>query len=66
MAAPRGFLGFDGDVRPGFTAVRVAVSVTGPETVQRYRELAAAVGEHCPVLDRFRNPVRVDRTITAG
>jgi uncharacterized OsmC-like protein len=62
----RGFFGFDDDVRPGFTAVRVAVSVTGPETAQRYQELAAAVDEHCPVLDLFRNPVPVDRTITAG
>jgi uncharacterized OsmC-like protein len=62
----RGFFGFDDDVRPGFTAVRVAVSVTGPETAQRYQELATAVDEHCPVLDLFRNPVPVDRTITAG
>jgi uncharacterized OsmC-like protein len=62
----RGFFGFDNNVRPGFTAVRVAVSVTGPETAQRYQELAAAVDEHCPVLDLFRNPVPVDRTITAG
>ena len=62
----RGFFGFDDDVRPGFTAVRVAVAVTGPETAQRYQELAAAVDEHCPVLDLFRNPVPVDRTITAG
>jgi uncharacterized OsmC-like protein len=62
----RGLFGFDDDVRPGFTAVRVAVSVTGPETAQRYQELAAAVDEHCPVLDLFRNPVPVDRTITAG
>src|ERR1022692_2209894 len=62
----RGFFGFDDNVRPGFTAVRVAVSVTGPETAQRYQELAAAVDEHCPVLDLFRNPVPVDRTITVG
>ena len=62
----RGFFGFDDDVRPGFTAVRVAVSVTGPETAQRYQELAAAVDQHCPVLDLFRNPVPVDRTITAA
>jgi uncharacterized OsmC-like protein len=62
----RGFFGFDDNVRPGFTAVRVAVSVTGPETAQRYQELASAVDEHCPVLDLFRNPVPVDRTITVG
>ena len=37
-----------------------------PETAQRYQELAAVVDKHCPVLDLFRNPVPVDRTITAG
>ena len=62
----RGFFGFDDNVRPGFTAVRVAVSVTGPETAHRDQELATAVDEHCPVLDLFRNPVPVDRTITVG
>src|SRR5580698_8632060 len=39
----RGFLGFDDDVRPGLTAVRVEVTVTGPESTERYAELAAAV-----------------------
>ncbi len=60
----RGFFGFDDSVRPGFSAVRVRVDITGPETRERYRQLAAAVDEHCPVLDLFRNPVPVDRTIT--
>jgi len=61
----RGFFGFDDTVRPGLTAVRVEVSVTGPESEQRYAELAAAVDEHCPVLDLFKNPVPVTRTIAA-
>ena len=61
----RGFFGFDDTVRPGFTAVRVEVSVTGQESEQRYAELAAAVDEHCPVLDLFKNPVPVTRTIAA-
>ena len=59
-----GFLGFDDSVRPGFSAVRVRVGITGPETPERYQQLAAAVDEHCPVLDLFRNPVPVDRSIT--
>jgi uncharacterized OsmC-like protein len=64
----RGFFGFgtqpsEPGVRPGFTAVRVEVSVTGPESEQRYAELAAAVDEHCPVLDLFKNPVPVTRVI---
>jgi uncharacterized OsmC-like protein len=59
----RGFFGFDDTVRPGFTAVRVEVSVAGPESTERYAELAAAVDEHCPVLDLFKNPVPVTRAI---
>ena len=47
-------------------AVRVEVSVTGPETAERYAELAAAVDEHCPVLDLFKNPVPVTRELTAA
>jgi uncharacterized OsmC-like protein len=62
----RGFFGTDDSVRPGFTAVRVEVAVTGPETPQRYAELAAAVDEHCPVLDLFRNPVPVTRGIVSA
>jgi putative redox protein len=61
----RGFFGFDSTVRPGFIAVRVEVSVTGPESEERYAELAAAVDEHCPVLDLFKNPVPVTRAIAA-
>ena len=59
----RGFFGFDDSVRPGFTAVRVEVTVTGPESTECYQELAAAVDQHCPVLDLFANPVPVTRTL---
>jgi putative redox protein len=62
----RGFFGTDDSVRPGFTAVRVEVAVAGPETKERYAELAAAVDDHCPVLDLFRNPVPVSRVIVAS
>jgi uncharacterized OsmC-like protein len=62
----RGFFGVDDSVRPGFTTVRVEVTVTGPETEERYAELAAAVDQHCPVLDLFRNPVPVTRTLAAA
>ncbi|HEY1920262.1 MAG TPA: OsmC family protein [Streptosporangiaceae bacterium] len=57
----RGFFGVDDTVRPGFTAVRVQVSVKGPESAERYQELATAVDKHCPVLDLFQNPVPVTR-----
>ena len=59
----RGFFGFDDAVRPGFSAVRVQVAVSGPETAERYQQLAAAVDEHCPVLDLFKNPVPVTREV---
>ena len=61
----RGFFGFDDTVRPGFSAIRVEVTVTGPESAGRYQELAAAVDAHCPVLDLFTNPVPVTRTLIA-
>ena len=61
----RGFLGFDDGVRPGLSAVRVEVTVTGPESPERYEELAAAVDQHCPVLDLFANPVPVTRTLAS-
>jgi uncharacterized OsmC-like protein len=62
----RGFFGFDDRVRAGFSAVRVEVSLTGPETADRYAELAAAVDEHCPVLDLFQNPVPVSRALVTS
>jgi uncharacterized OsmC-like protein len=61
----RGFFGFDDAVRPGFSAIRVEVTVNGPESPERYRELADAVDEHCPVLDLFKNPVPVTRVVAS-
>lgn len=59
----RGFFGFDDAVRPGFSAVRVAVTVTGPEPAERYEELLAVVEKHCPVLDLTLNPTAVHTTV---
>ena len=59
----RGFFGVDDRIRAGFNAVRIRVSLAGPEDPARYVELAAAVDAHCPVLDLFRNPVPVERTL---
>jgi uncharacterized OsmC-like protein len=61
----RGFFGFDDSVRPGFSAVRLEVTVTGPESPERYQDLAAAVDQHCPVLDLFANPVPISRTLAS-
>jgi uncharacterized OsmC-like protein len=59
----RGFFGFDDTVRPGHGDVNPDGGETGPESDERYAELAAAVDAHCPVLDLFANPVPVTRTI---
>lgn len=51
--------GADEGVRPGFGAVRLVVSLTGPESQERYQQLREAVDAHCPVLDLFANPTPV-------
>ena len=62
----RGFFGIDDRIRAGFNAVRINVSLSGPEHATRYEELAAAVDAHCPVLDLFRNPVPVERKLVSA
>lgn len=59
----RGFFGFDDSVRPGFTAVRLKVTPSGPESAERYQQLADAVNAHCPVLDLFGHATPIERTI---
>lgn len=59
----RGFFGLDDAVRPGFTAVRVSTTPVGPESAERYRELAEAADAHCPVLDLFANPTPVEKQV---
>ncbi|WP_308466994.1 OsmC family protein [Rathayibacter soli] len=57
-----GLFGIDESVRPGFSAVRLKINVTGPEDAARYEDLHRAVDAHCPVLDLFANatPVSVE------
>lgn len=55
----RGFFGLDGDVRPGFGAVRLTVDLQGPASDADYQRLRETVDAHCPVLDLFRNPTPV-------
>ena len=62
----RGLFGIDDSVRPGFSAVRLDVQVTGPESDERYAQLHAAVDAHCPVLDIFANPTPVTVTLVAN
>lgn len=60
------FFGFPGSGTPAPSAVRCAVTLEGPESDDRYRELIAAVDEHCPVLDLFTRSVPVERNVTMG
>ncbi len=59
----RRLFGIDESVRPGFTAVRLTVSLEGPEPEERYEELRRVVDEHCPVFDLFANPTPIDVTV---
>ncbi|WP_130289498.1 OsmC family protein [Pseudonocardia sediminis] len=51
--------GLDDGVHPVFGEVRVEVTPDGPAPAERCRQLHAAVDEHCPVLDLFRNTTPV-------
>lgn len=62
----KGLFGIDASVRPGFSAIRLAINVTGPESDERYAELHAAVDAHCPVLDLFANATPVEVTLVAN
>ncbi len=62
----RGFFGLDDSVRPGFGEVRVVVTVTGPESPERYAELHGIVERHCPVLDLTVNATPVVSTLEIG
>src|SRR5690554_1888321 len=62
----RRLFGIDESVRAGFTEVRLAVTITGPETDARYQQLREAVDAHCPVLDLFTNPTPVSVTVSKG
>jgi len=55
----RRLFGIDETVRAGFTEVRLQISITGPESEERYQQLREAVDAHCPVLDLFANPTPV-------
>lgn len=61
-----GLFGLDDSVRPGFSGVRLAVTLTGPESQERYDELRTTVDKHCPVLDIFANPTPVTVTVAKG
>ena len=59
----RGFFGIDESIRPGFTRIRLFVTLRGPESQERYAQLVDAVNIHCPVLDVVANPVPIEREV---
>lgn len=62
----RELFGIPGGDRAGFSDVRLAITITGPESEQRYIELRDVVDQHCPVLDLFINATPVSATVTKG
>lgn len=62
----RRLFGIDESVRAGFGDIRLNVTVTGPESAERYQELKDVVDAHCPVLDLFANPTPVSVSIAKG
>jgi putative redox protein len=62
----RRLFGIDESVRAGFGAVRLHVTISGPETAERYDELRQAVDAHCPVLDLFQNATPVTTVVHKG
>ena len=59
----RGLFGIDASVRPGFTDIRLKVNISGPETQEKYQELARLVADRCPVLDLFANLTPVSAVV---
>lgn len=60
----RGLFGLDESIRPGFSDIRLAVSITGPESQERYEELGRTVEARCPVQDLFSNTTPVSAVVT--
>lgn len=62
----RRLFGIDETVRAGFSEVRLVVTLTGPESAERYDYLREVVDAHCPVLDLFQNPTPVSVSVRKG
>lgn len=62
----RGYLGLAGDVPPGYSAMRIAVRLEGPEPEERYRLLSEEAERHCPMIDALVRPVPLERSLLLG
>ena len=54
----RGFLGLDGDVRPGYEQIQVTITVAGEFDDDQFAEIASLI-RYSPVRDIVSNPVPV-------
>ncbi|MHC6177790.1 OsmC family protein [Glutamicibacter sp. X7] len=59
----RGLFAVDEAVRPGFSDIEIEVTVSGPESDERYAELQRTVDRYCPVLDLLSNPTPVNTAL---
>ena len=59
----QGFLGLDGDVRPGYEQIHVTHKITGDIDDRQLAELATLT-EYSPVRDIVSNPVPVAIEVT--
>jgi len=55
-----GFLGLDGNTRPGFSKVEFETTIVSNEPTERINKLASQVEALCPVLDIIANKVEVN------
>ena len=62
----RKLFGINESVRAGFSDIRLTITLTGPESDERYQELRDVVDKHCPVLDLFANPTPVSIAVVKG
>jgi uncharacterized OsmC-like protein len=59
----QGFLGLDGNVRPGFEQIRVTLTATGDFDDDQFAELASLT-RYSPIRDTVSNPVPVAIDVT--
>ena len=61
----QGFLGLDGNVRPGYEQIRVTIQATGDFDDDQFAELANLT-RYSPVRNIVSNPVPVAIDVTRG
>jgi uncharacterized OsmC-like protein len=62
----RGFLGIDDDVKPGYDAIQVKVTIKGNGTEAQFREIHRTVLKTSPNYFNVSRPIPVEATLTIG